>query len=153
MKKLFEWFRSNKVEDNDQSEKPEIESNASSDGSITYKLADTRQVINSTTQLPLSGIDEMVARKHDLEYQLALTLSIMEENSILPFPFERSVILLRKAERYEEELEICRYIQSYSEKAEANWDGWSAKVWRSPKLEKCVSRISKIQELIKKNQT
>jgi len=86
----------------------------------------------------------------DLEYQLALTRSIIQENSILPFPFERSVILLRKEKRYEEELEICNYIKNYCQEEEANWDGISAMIWRSPKLEKCIARIPKVQELIEK---
>jgi hypothetical protein len=129
MKKLFRWLGGKRDDEISQSKSIEIEAVITSEGSTSYKLADKRQVINSTTQLPLSGIDEMVAHKHDLEYQLALTRSIMEENSILPFTFKRSVILLRKAKRYEEELEICNYAEKYSKKAEANWDGTSAMTW------------------------
>jgi hypothetical protein len=151
MKKLFRWLGGKRDDEISQSKSIEIEAVITSEGSASYKLADKRQVINSTTQLPLSGIDEMAARKHDLEYQLALTRSIMEENSILPFTFKRSVILLRKAKRYHEELEICNYIEKYCKKAEANWDGQSAMVWKG--VEECVSRIPKIQELIKKNHT
>lgn len=153
MKKLFRWFRSKSGDEISHSKPLEIEADISPEGGASISLTDTRQVIGSTTQLPASSIDEMEARKHDLEYQLGLTHSIIEEKSILPYPFERSVILLRKAKRYEEELEICCYIEKYCKSAEANWDKHSAMIWKSPRLEKCVARIPKIQELIAKSQT
>ena len=153
MKKLFGWFGLKRGDEISQSKSLEIEAVITSDGGTSLSLRDSRQVINSSTQLPASSIDEMVARKHDLEYQLALTRSIIEENSILPYPFERTIILLRNAKRYDEEIEICNYIKNYCKKAEANWDGQSAMIWKSPSLERCVARIPKIQELITKIQT
>ena len=143
MKKLFGWLRSEKVKDNDQLKGPEFDVVSLPDGSTSFKLADKRQVINSVTQLRLSNIDEMVARQHDLEYQLALTRSIIVERSILPFTFKRSVILLRKAKRYHEELEICNYLADYCKKAEASWDGESAMVWKG--VEECVRGYQKFK--------
>ena len=153
MKILSSLFGLRKAKALEEKVSPKLEATSSTDNAASFKLAGKRQVIGSATQLPASSIDEMEARKHDLEYQLGLTHSIIEEKSILPYPFERSVILLRKAKRYEEELEICCYIEKYCKSAEANWDKQSAMIWKSPRLEKCVARIPKIQELIAKNQT
>ena len=119
------------------------------DGSIPIGLADERQSIGGITQLPVASIDEMVERKHDTEYQLSLCREIMADNDILPFPFDRVVILLRKEKRYQEELEICQYVLSYCTNAEKTYDGSSAKIWKSPKLEKCIARIPKIELLIR----
>ena len=104
-------------------------------------------VVGGVAQLTSDGIDEMERRKHDLEFQLGLCRQIMARGGILPFPFERAVVLLRKANRLEEELELCRYVKSYCDDSERSWDGRSAMVWKSPKLQKCVSRIEKLETM------
>lgn len=97
--------------------------------------------MRGVTQLPSDKIEEMVTRKHDLEFQLSLSREIMANRDILPFPIHRSVMLLAKAKRYQEALEICQYVEQWCLNAEADFDGKSAMVWRSPKLENCISRI------------
>lgn len=98
--------------------------------------------MRDVVQLSNDKIDEMVERKHDLEFQLSLAKIIMEKQDILPFPIHRSVVLLVKAKRYKEALGVCKYVEQWCLEAEANFDGKSAMVWRSPKLENCISRIS-----------
>ena len=104
-------------------------------------------VVGGAAQLTGDGINEMERRKHDLEFQLCLCRRILAREAILPFPFERAVVLLRKAGREEEELELCNYVKSYCDNAEKPWDGWSAMIWKSPKLQKCVSRIEKLEKM------
>ena len=125
-----------------------IDETTRSDGTSNLMLADVEQTIGGVRQLTSGGIDEMVERKHDLQYQLALCQRMMKEDEILPFSFERAAILLRKEKRYQEELEICRYIKGWCERAEKEWGGSSAIVWKSPKLQKCINRIPKIEALI-----
>ena len=125
-----------------------IDKTTRSDGTSSLKLADVEQTIGGVRQLTSGGIDAMVERKHDLQYQLALCQRMMKDNEILPFPFERAVILLRKEKRYREELEICRFIQKWCKRAEKEWSGSSAMVWKSPVLQKCIGRIPKIEALI-----
>ncbi|MEX6631943.1 hypothetical protein [Hyphococcus lacteus] len=108
----------------------------------TIRIADVEQSIGGVRQLTQAGISEMVDRKHDLEYQYALCQRLMAEGDVLPFPFERAVILLRKAKRLEEEQAICRYVAEWCRNAEENWDGRSAKHWLSPKLQRIVARLS-----------
>jgi len=91
-------------------------------------------------------IEEMTARKNDLEFQLSLTKDIMEKNEILPFPFHRSVILLVKAKRYQEALNICEYFEEWCSRAQAGFKGHTAKLWRSPKLEDLITRIPIIRQ-------
>jgi len=118
------------------------------DGKI--RLADIPMAIGNTLQLPLNSIDEMVARRHDLDYQLGLCRKMMPEGLILPYPFERAAILLRKAKRYHEELELCRYVAEWSKRDETTWDGRSAKVWQSPVLRACIARIPRVERLLEK---
>lgn len=105
-------------------------------------------VRGGVAQLSADDIGEMERRKHDLEFQLALCRQFMASGAVLPFPFERAVVLLRKEKRLEEELELCRYVKSYCEDAETSWDGRSAMVWKSPKLQKCVSRIEGLEKMV-----
>lgn len=109
-------------------------------GNNMVRLADIEQSIGGVRQLTQAGIDEMVARKHDLEFQYALCQRLMADGDILPFPFERAVILLRKAKRFEDEQAICRYVANWCQQAEKNWDGRSAKHWLSPRLRRIVAR-------------
>ncbi|KCZ52159.1 hypothetical protein [Hyphomonas pacifica] len=108
----------------------------------TIRIADVEQSIGGVRQLTQTGVSEMVDRKHDLDYQYALCQRLMAEGDILPFPFERAVILLRKAKRLEDEQAICRYVAEWCRNAEENWDGRSAKHWLSPKLQRIVARLS-----------
>lgn len=108
----------------------------------TIRIADVEQSIGGVRQLTQTGISEMVDRKHDLDYQYALCQRLMAGGDVVPFPFERAVILLRKAKRLEEEQVICRYVAEWCRKAEENWDGRSAKHWLSPKLQRIVGRLS-----------
>lgn len=96
------------------------------------------------------GQSEIVERRNDLEYQLALAEECIAESSIWPYVFERTVVLLAKVRRYEDALRVCLYIKSYSERAEADSDGKSAKIWKSPGLEKCIERIPKLERAIAK---
>ncbi len=116
------------------------------------KLADVKQSINGVTQLPTSSIDQMVELKHDLNYQLSLCRELISEGNILPFPFERAVVLLRKEKRYEEELEICLYIAQWCEDAKNSHKKGTAMIWESPTLRKCMERIPKIKSLLEKPQ-
>ena len=114
--------------------------NNNEDGNTKIRLSDVEQRIGGIRQLTQAGIDEMVARKHDLDFQLTLCQRLMVDGDILPFPFERAVILLRKAKRFEDEQEICRYVVNWCRKADKNWDGRSAKHWMSPRLQKILER-------------
>ena len=96
-------------------------------------------------QLKVEAIDEMEARRHDTEYQLALCEDMMATNEILPFAFHRAVILLSKERRYGEALRICEYVKDWSAEHEKSWDGRSAMVWRSPKIVDCIDRIEKLR--------
>ncbi len=92
-------------------------------------------------QLTNVEIDEMVDRQHDLDYQLWLVRRMHAHNEILPFPFQRAVVLLIEQERHIEALAICQYVERWCAKAEAYYDGISAMVWMSPKLQDCIDRI------------
>lgn len=105
-------------------------------------LADVEQSIGSVRQLTQNNLREMVDRQHDLDYQCALCQRLMADGDILPFPFWRTVVLLRKAKRFEEEQIICRYVAEWCREAEENWNGRSAKHWLSPKLQRIVGRLS-----------
>lgn len=120
-------------------------------GETFLRLAQVRQSIGGITQLPLADIDEMEARKHDLDYQMALCTRIMGEGDILPFPFERAAVLLHEAKRYEEELALCSYVRDYCEMAERTHDGHSAMIWKSPRLERCIARIPKVKAKLQKS--
>jgi hypothetical protein len=66
--------------------------------------------VNAKQRLPtmaLSAIDEMEARKHDLDFQSALCTEMMRKGEFLPFAFDRAAVLLRKARRYDAERIIC----------------------------------------------
>ena len=97
-------------------------------------------------QLSPSAIDEMEARKHDTEYQLALCQDIMNAGQMLPFPFHRAVILLSKERRHAEALRLCEFVKAWCDEQAAAWDGQSAMHWRSPKLIDCIGRIDKLKE-------
>lgn len=99
--------------------------------------------------LPLSQIEEMEARKHDLDFQLSICERMMQNNTILPFPFERAVILLNKNKRFDEALKICRYIEIYCIRAKQDWDGRSAKTWLSPSFQRCIERSKAIKQKMK----
>ena len=118
--------------------------------SVSFRLADVEQSIGGVRALGMTGIEEMVERKQNLQHQLKLCRRMMKAGDILPFPFERAAILLRKEKRYSEELEICRYVEQWSRKAEKSWDGRSAMVWKSPRLQRCIKRIPKIEALADK---
>lgn len=106
--------------------------------------------INATQNIgTVTSIDEMVDRKHDLDFQLGLCNDMMSRGQILPFPFERAVILLSKQKRHKEELSLCRYIEVWCKQAEADYDGWSAMNWKSPRLVRCRQRIGKIEKKLK----
>ena len=85
-----------------------------------------------------ASINTMERKRHDLEFQLRLVKRMMESESILPYPFERAVILLRKEKRHAEAAEICRYVRTWCECAEAQWNGIEAMMWKSPKLQKII---------------
>lgn len=106
--------------------------------------------MKEVTQLSNPAIDEMVERKNDLEFQLSLTREIMGSKDVLPYPIHRAVVLLIKAKRYREALAICEYVDSWCLDAEADHDGKSAMVWRSPKLENCISRIPNLRRKLVK---
>ena len=90
-------------------------------------------------------IDEMEARKHDLEYQYALIRPMMQKGDILPYPFHRVVILLTKEKRFQEALDVCNYVNEWCETARREYDGSSAMHWKSPELENMIGRIPKLQ--------
>lgn len=92
----------------------------------------------------------MVQRKHDLEFQVELCRKMMVEGGILPFPFERAAILLHRAKRFEEEIELCEYVENWCRQAEDEWDGKGAKIWKSPRFRRCVARVTKARAKIAK---
>lgn len=93
----------------------------------------------------VNNIDEMEARKHDLEYQYALIKPMMQKGDILPYPFHRVVILLAKEKRFQEALDVCNYVNEWCETAKREYDGSSAMHWKSPTLENIIGRIPKLQ--------
>ena len=92
----------------------------------------------------VKNIDEMEARKHDLEYQYALIKPTMQKGDILPYPFHRVVILLTKEKRFQEALDVCKYVNDWCETAKREYDDASAMHWKSPKLENIIGRIPKL---------
>lgn len=110
--------------------------------------SDDEPSIGGVPLLSLASIDEMLKKKHDLQHQLRLCKKMMKKGDILPYPMERAAILLRKEKRYEEELELCRYVAAWCENAERVWDGQGAMVWKSPVLQRCIGRIQKIEALM-----
>ena len=121
--------------------------------SYSIKVADVEQTIKGVRQLTATGITDMVTQRDNLEYQLRLCQTMMRDGDILPYPWERAVILLKKQKRHEEELELCRYASAWCIKAEREWDGHSAMQWRCPRLQRCINRIPKIEKLVEKNRT
>lgn len=89
--------------------------------------------------------ETMVAKKHDVSHQLKICERAMSKGSILPFPFERAVILLTKEKRYAEALELCEYTAWWCADAKQGYDGWSAMHFNSPVLKKIVERIPKLK--------
>lgn len=112
---------------------------------FTVSLHDTRQTIGTTAQLSSKQIAEMEERKNDLEFQHELCQQMMQAGELLPFPFERAVILLNKAKRHKEALAICTYIKDHCDAAKATWDGTSAMTWESPRLQRCIARIGTLE--------
>ena len=108
-------------------------------GATVIKLKQERQIICGSTQLPMKHIDEMVSRKDDLDFQLSICRSIMEERSILPFPFERAVILLHRQKRCDEELELCQYVTDYCKNWRPNPHVWDLR--ESPVLKRIIRRV------------
>jgi hypothetical protein len=96
-------------------------------------------------------IAEMIARRYDLDFQLDLVRRMMAEGKILPFPFERAVVLLGTARCYEDAIVICRYVETWCENDRKTWDGHRSKVWLSPRLMRCVSRIAKLEVRLAKS--
>ena len=74
------------------------------------------------------------------------------KNSIWPYVFDRAVVLLAKAKRYDDALRICLYVEDFCRREESQWDGSAAQVWKSPKLRKCIERIPKLKAAIAKVQ-
>ncbi len=152
-RKVFSRLFGNKSQSNSKKEIVDhngIKFEVCSDGrsSASVRLADIEQTINGVRQLTTSGIDEMVERKHDLDYQYFLCKKMMNERDILPFPFERAAILLRKEKRYQDELHLCRYVEQWCAEAENSWDKTSAKHWLSPRLQRIIKRIPKVESFI-----
>jgi hypothetical protein len=103
--------------------------------------------VNAAQHLPtmsLSAIDEMEARKHDLEFQCALCTEMMRKGEFLPFAFERAAVFLRKAKLYDAERIICEYTEKSAQRCEAEHDG-GAMLWLSPKVTKLLARLEKIR--------
>lgn len=96
---------------------------------------------DGTAMLTISDMDEMVSGKNDLEFQVALCRRIMASGAILPFPFDRATVLPKKAKMHDLALELCDYVQKACDTAKENWDGNSAMIWKSPKLQKCINRL------------
>jgi hypothetical protein len=78
--------------------------------------------------MSLSAIDEMEARKHDLEFQCALCTEMMRKGEFLPFAFDRAAVLLRKARRFDAERIICEYTEMWAERCKAEHQG-GAMLW------------------------
>ena len=89
--------------------------------------------------------EAMLSKKNDVEHQLKICRKAMERGSILPFAFERAVILLSKEKRYAEALEVCKYTAWWCGAAEEDYDGWSNAHFDSPVLKKIVDRIPKLK--------
>ena len=109
-----------------------------------------RKEVNDNQHLPtmrVSEIDQMEDRKHDVEYQYGLCLEMMKRGELLPFPFERAVILLRKEKRYRDELDLCDYVAAWAAKSEVGHvEG--AMIWKSPSIQRVIARRSKLLQLI-----
>src|SRR4051812_10423989 len=112
-----------------------------------------RKEVNDSQHLPtisLSNIDTMEERKGDLAYQYDLCLDMMRRGELLPFPFERAVILLRKEKRYQDELAICDYTAAWAAKNEPeHLEG--AMIWKSPSIQRVIARRAKLLELMGKD--
>jgi hypothetical protein len=103
--------------------------------------------VNTAQRLPtmsLSAIDEMVARKRDLEFQCALCSHMMTKGQFLPFAFERAAALLRKAHRHEAERVICEYTEMWAKRSQAEYQG-GAMLWLSPKVQKLIARLAQLR--------
>jgi hypothetical protein len=111
------------------------------------QISHTIAQVNAVQRLPtmsLSEIDDMVARKHDLEFQVGLCKSMMAKDQFLPFPFERAAILLRKAGNREAERIICEYTERWAARSKAEYAG-GAMIWRSPTVQKLIARLAKMR--------
>lgn len=95
--------------------------------------------------IPIPEINEMVDRRDDLEHQLGICRPMMTAGELLPYPFERAVILLSKAKRFQEEAEICAYVKDWAERYQAGWDGRSAREWMSPRVNRMIARLPKAE--------
>ena len=104
-----------------------------------------QQMLDLTDQQRAS----MVEKKNDTQHQLQLCNRAMKKGSILPFPFERAVILLSKEKRFEEALEICEYTAWWCADAKDGYDGWSYEHFNSPVLKKIIDRIPKLKAKLK----
>ena len=80
----------------------------------------------------------------------SLCLDMMKRGELLPFPFERAVILLRKEKRYQDELAICHYTAAWAAKSEAEYRE-GAMIWKSPSIQRVIARRAKLLELIGKD--
>lgn len=85
-------------------------------------------------------------RRDQLECLLSQVRKMQAERQILPFAFHRAVVLLVRDERFIEALAICEYVRLWCVSAEANHDGSSAMIWRSPRLRSCIERIDQLYD-------
>jgi len=99
--------------------------------------------------MSLDEIDEMTSRSQDLDFQHGLCLSMMPKDEILPYPFERAAILLRKHKRYSEELALCIYVEGWCRRREAEYTAdKGAMIFRSPVLQGLIQRRKKAEALV-----
>ena len=87
-------------------------------------------------------IREMMEKKHDVAHQLAICKKAMAKEKMMPYPFERAVILLSKEKRFLEALELSEYVEFWRKKY---GDGMFSR--RS--LEEIVKRIPKLKGKLK----
>jgi len=85
--------------------------------------------------LPISEIDTMVARRHDLTHQMAICERMMAGGTYLPYPFVRAAVLLAKEQRYADEVRICEYAVAWADRIVRE---------RRPGAENALSYIGKL---------
>lgn len=121
------------------------------DGSMVMVMSRKEFTFRGERHLPMALIEKLKPRKDDLAFQMALCEDMITKGDILPFPFERAAILLRREGRLEDELRICEYVADWLHRARKGAFGEVRPVGiTSPTLLSLERRVEKIKQRIKR---
>lgn len=86
--------------------------------------------------------------ERELDTVYAQCLALMAEGDCDALLFERTVIKLHEADRFEDELKLCRYVQDWASWREKE-SIFGARYWLSSRYKRIIARAARAEALLK----